>query len=229
LYLALGLLGAAAVRPHFAGILAIALAVAYLIRRSSPSLRQLTPIVKVGTAIAVTLLAIYAIGQAQAFFVEKGFTVGRGGLGSVEGISSVLSQTTTQTESGGSEFTVSGIDSPGGVLVSVGTVLFRPLPNEAGNVQTLLTALESSGLLVVSLVRFRWILAAIRSLRERPYVACMAAYTFGSILALSSIANFGILARERTLLLPAYLALLAIPPGHRSMNEGADLVAARER
>ena len=227
---ALGLLGAAAVRPHFAGILMIALAIAHLVRRSSPGLRQLAPIVKLATAIAVVGLAIFAIGKAEGFFVEKGFTVGRG-LGSVEGISDVLAQTTTQTGSGGSQFSVSGIDSPLGLATSVGTVLFRPFPNEAGNAQALLTAVESSALLILSLARFRWILAAARSLRKQPYVTCMAAYAFGSILALSSIANFGILARERVLLLPAYLVLLSIPPlsPPARENERAAVVATSGR
>jgi hypothetical protein len=229
-YFLLGIGGAASVRPHFAGILMIALAIAFLIKRSPPGLRQLTPLVKVATAIAVTLLALFSIGKAEDFFVEKGFTVGRG-LGSVEGISDVLAQTTSQTESGGSQFTVHGISSPSGLLISTGTVLFRPLPNEAGNAQGLLTAFESSFLLVISVIRIRWILAGMRSMRRQPYVACMAAFAFGSILALSSIANFGILARERVLLLPAYVVFLSIPPAASVVRRAtrSTVVATAER
>jgi hypothetical protein len=228
-YFLLGVLGASSVRPHFAGILVIALAITYLVKRSPPRLGQLAPIVKVGTAVAVTLLVIFALGRAESFFVERGFDVEQG-LGSVGGITSVLDQTRTQTESGGSEFSVTGIDTPAGVLASVGTVLFRPFPNEAGNAQGLITALESSFLLILSITRFRWILAALRSLRRQPYVACMIAFMFGSILALSSIANFGILARERVLLLPALLVLLSIPPVARPTPERARvLVASGER
>ena len=228
-YVLLGVLGAATVRPHFAGIFVIALAITYLVKRSAPGLGQLAPLVKIGTATAVTLLAIFALGRAESFFVERGFTVEQG-LGSVEGISSVLEQTRTQTESGGSQFSVSGIDTPAGLLASVGTVLFRPFPNETGNAQALITALESSFLLILSFARLRWMLAAVRSMRRQPYVICMIAFTFGSILALSSIANFGILARERVLLLPAYLILLAIPPVPRPAPEGVRaLVTSAER
>jgi hypothetical protein len=229
-FLALGLAGAAWVRPHFAGILVIALTIAYLIRRSPSGLGQLGPLVKLGTAILVSLVAIFALGRAEHFFVDRGFRV-EGGLGSVGGVTSVLRQTTSQTSSGGSQFTVSGIDSPKGLFVSAGTVLFRPLPSEAGNPQAVLTAVESSFLLIFSIARWRWILAALRSIRRQPYVAFMAAFAFGSILALSSIANFGILARERVLLLPAYLVFLSIPPpaSPASRDVRSPTVASAER
>lgn len=216
----IGLLGAGLVRPHFAGIAGAALACALVVKRTSPKLRQLGPAVKIGLVAGLVGILILLLGTIEGFFIGKGFEVGRG-LDSVAGIRGVLDQTTSQTSSGGSEFRVSGFDSPVGAAQSVATVLFRPLPIEAGNAQALATALESTALLVLSLIRWRWIWASVRRLRRQPYLVFAGAFAFGSIVALSAIANFGILARERVLLTPAFLALLSVPPRRRSAAEMA--------
>ena len=96
--------------------------------------------------------------------------------------------------------------------MAVATVLYRPLLFEVHNVTAGLAAVEASLLLVITAVRFRWILAAVRTLRDQPYVAFCGAFVAGGIIALSSIANFGILARERVLILPGVPRL----PGHPS-------------
>jgi hypothetical protein len=126
-----------------------------------------------------------------------------------------------QTEQGGSEFTAPGLGSPQGIALSVGTVLFRPLPIEADDPQILLAAVESTFLLVLATVRFRWVIAAVKSFRRQPYVAFLAAFLAGGVLILTSVANFGILARQRTLLLPAMVALLSIPPLRKRERQAA--------
>ena len=92
------------------------------------------------------------------------------------------------------------------------TVLFRPLIVDAHNVQALISGIEGTFLLLFSVVRYKWILAAIGSIRRQPYVAFAIGYTGLFIVAFSSVANFGLLARERTQLLPFFLVLLTIPP-----------------
>jgi hypothetical protein len=209
--LALGLLGAAAVRPHFAGIAAIALVGAFLVKRPAPSLRQLAPLVKLITLVGVVLIAAFFLRQTENFLVRSGLPV-EGGLASVHGLGGALGQATIQTETGGSEFHAPGLTSPGGIVLSFGTVLFRPLPFEASEAQTLMAALESAWLMALVFVRIRWVLAAAKSMRRQPYVAYLTAFLIGGIIVLTSVANFGILARQRTLLLPALLILVSIPP-----------------
>jgi hypothetical protein len=107
--------------------------------------------------------------------------------------------------------------------LAAGTVLFRPLITEAHNGQALLSALESTFLILLTLAGIGGIIAAIRSIRRQPYVAMAVLYTGMFIVAFSSFPNFGLLARERAQLMPMYLVLLAIPaarrrvptPGHR--------------
>ncbi len=209
--LTLGLLGAAAVRPHFAGIAAIALVGAFLVKRPAPSLRQLAPLVKLITLVGVVLVAAVFLRQTENFLVRSGLPV-EGGLASVQGVSGALGQASIQTETGGSEFRAPGLTSPGRIALAFGTVLFRPLPFEASEAQTLMAAFESAWLMSLVIIRYRWVWTAVRSMRRQPYVAYLTAFLTGGIIVLTSVANFGILARQRTLLLPALLILVSIPP-----------------
>ena len=60
--------------------------------------------------------------------------------------------------------------------------------------------------------RFRRSLLTVpRLLRRAPYVTFSAAYLLAYIIAFSGFSNFGILVRERSLALPAFLVLLAVP------------------
>ena len=58
----------------------------------------------------------------------------------------------------------------------------------------------------------RSVWASAKSLRRLPYVTFAWMYTLLSIAALSTFGNFGILARQRTLLYPVFLVLLCIKP-----------------
>jgi hypothetical protein len=220
--LGLGLLGAVAVRPHYAGIVAVALAAAYLVKKPGASLRQLAPVIKLVTLAAVVAVAAFFLQRTDEFLSRSGLSV-EGGLTSLEGVRTALGEASVQTEQGGSAFRAPGLTTPTGMVLSIGTVLFRPLPFEAGDPQVLMSALESTVLLVVVIVRFRWVAAAVRSIRRQPYVAFLTAFLIGGIIVLASVANFGILARQRTLILPAMLILISIPPSrHRTPVHGTE-------
>ena len=209
--LVLGLLGAAAVRPHYAAVAAIALVCAMVIKKPSAALGSLAPVAKLAAIAGVLVMAAFLLQQTSSFLGRSGVDV-EGGLTSFAGVRDALGSVSVQTGQGGSEFQAPGLTSPAEIALSIPTVLFRPLPFEAGEAQIMVSALESTALLLFALVRWRWIWAAFRSVRRRPYMAFLIAYTMGGILLLSSVANFGILARQRTLILPAMLALLMIPP-----------------
>ncbi|MGH2572279.1 MAG: hypothetical protein ACRDGU_02125 [Actinomycetota bacterium] len=204
-FAATGLWLAAIVRPHFAGIMAVALLAGYLFRRLPKELGTVAPIVK-GTAIAILgVVALIFVNRADDYLQERGIQTDRG-------VTTALSQTTERTAQGGSAFVPSILDSPGRAPVAVATVLFRPLLVEAHNSQSLAAALEVTFLLFLSLVRWRSFFSALQTMREQPYLAFSIAYTGMMILALSSIANFGILARQRIQLLPVFLVLLCLKP-----------------
>jgi len=203
---ALGLWLAALVRPHVAGMMALALAAAYLLRRPRKELRQLAPLAKMLALSILALAALYLILRTDRFLMESG-------IDTAGGVSSVLTDVGERTSSGGSEFDSGpSLGSPSRAFLGVGTVLFRPFPFEAHNLQAFAASLEGIFLLLLSLVRLPWAIAAFRSWRRQPYVVFALAYVGMFVVAFSTVANFGLLARQRVQLLPVYLVLFSIPP-----------------
>jgi hypothetical protein len=221
-YAAMGLWLAALVRPHFAGIMALAMVAGFLFRPSRKELGAVGPVVKGVVLAAVTFAALFFVKEADRFLREQG-------IESDKGVTTTLTQTSDRTLRGGSAFAPSILDSPQRAPVAAFTVLFRPLIVEAHNSQALIAALEATFLLLISLFRWRSIMAGLLSIRRQPYLAFAFAYTGLMILALSSIANFGILARQRIQLLPILLVLLCVDAaavrrksanGHRESANG---------
>lgn len=192
------------VRPHVAAMVGLGVVAAYLIKPTDPRRREMAPVVKGGVLILLVLGSLLLVQRTDEFLRESGV---KG-----EGVTDTLAQTSFNTSQGGSQFTTSILDSPGRAPVAILTVLFRPLLSEAGNFQAALAALEGTTLLVCAIWRWRWIVAAARSIRRQPYVAMALAYVAVFVFGFSSIANFGILARQRVQMLPFFFVLLAIPP-----------------
>jgi hypothetical protein len=185
--------------------MALALAGGYLLRRPRPELRQLGPLVKVFSLAVLALLAAVLVVRTNRFLQQSG-------IDTTGGANSVISGVTERTAGGGSAFAPpSIIQSPLRAPIGIASVLFRPFVTDAHNLQSMATALEGSFLLVLSIVRIRWLVAALKSIRRQPYVAFALLYTGMFVVAFSSIANFGLLARERVQLLPLYLVLFTVP------------------
>jgi hypothetical protein len=194
------------VRPHIAGLVGVSLAAAVITRKSKKELRELTPILKGGSIIAVTIFAAVLVVRTDRFLQDSG-------IDTSGGVSSTLTDVEGRTGEGGSEFAPSILDSPVRAPVAVVTVLFRPFFFETHNLQSFLAAMEGTALLVLCLLRMRWMWAAVlRSVRRQPYVVFCLVYTGLFIVAYSSFANFGLLARQRVQLYPLFLVLFSIPP-----------------
>jgi hypothetical protein len=68
--------------------------------------------------------------------------------------------------------------------------------------------------------------------RRIPYAAVAITYVGAAIVALSAVANFGIIARQRTLIFPMFLVLLCVAPARRARSEAdhrAEVPAAGTR
>ena len=128
------------------------------------------------------------------------------------GIVGALVQVQDRTSKGGSDFEPSVVDNPVRFPMAAVTVMFRPFLFEAHNTDARIAALESTVLMALFLLRWRWVWAALRSWRRQPYVVFCLAYAALFVIAFSSFSNFGLLARERVQLLPILLVFLAIPP-----------------
>jgi uncharacterized membrane protein len=212
---------AGVVRPHVAGLVALGIAAAYVFQKPREKELRLAPVARV---VGVVLLAVFAfllIGRAQRFLNEQG-------VETQQGLQAALSEVTTRTSQGGSSFAPSIVNSPARFPFAFVSVLFRPYLFEVDSATALLAALESTFLIGLAIYRYKWFFTALRKIRRRPYVGFAAAYVFLFILAFSSIANFGILARERVQALPFFLVLLCIPPRlHR--EQPGDSAGGRER
>ena len=196
---------AAIVRAHVSGMVVLGLVVAYLFARPPRRLGALGPAMKMVALAALLVVAVGLLGRTQSYLLEKG-------IDPQDGVTGVLAETGRRTNQGGSGFEA---PSTGASLAKLPyaavTILFRPFLFEVHNAQAAITALESTLLLCLALARRRAIWQAVRHLRRYPYVAFILVYSALFVVAFSSISNFGILARERTQLLPFFLVLLAVP------------------
>lgn len=201
----IGMWLAAVVRPHVAGLMAVALAAGYLVRPSRSEHGAFRPVTKAVGLAAVTIVAFVLVLRTDDFLE-------RSAIRTEQGVTAVLRETSERTAVGGSKFAPSILESPSRAPVAVATVLFRPFFFEAHNIQAAFAAIETTFLLGLCLLRIPWIMAALRSIRRQPYLAVALAYTGLFVLAFSGFANFGLLARERAQLLPIFVALLCVPP-----------------
>jgi len=131
------------------------------------------------------------------------------------GLTQAVDQLVSRTGGGGSGFEPSILTNPVRAPLDIITVLYRPLLFEANSITSLAAALETTFLLVLTVVRLGWIGAAVRSVRRQPYVAVAIAYTIMFLVAFSVFANYGTLVRERSQLLPLFFVLLCVPPRRR--------------
>ncbi len=219
IYCAGGLWLAGMVRPHIAALVGVSLAAAIVTRKGRIEWRELTPVIKGASIVAVAIVAAVLVVHTDRFLQKSGIDTN-------QGVSSTLTDVQDRTSEGGASFAPSILDSPVRAPLATITVLFRPFVFEAHNFQSILAAIEGTALLAFCLIRPRWGWAAMRSLRQQPYVVFCLVFTLLFIVGFSSFANFGLLARERVQLYPLFLVLFSIPPavigrpgGERAVRE----------
>src|SRR5262249_42754691 len=177
-----GVVGCAFVRPHVSLIVFIAMFVAFLARRNTSSTR--------GTAIKAMGLVVLLLGGSilvgqTATFLKVDDPTG------AEDVGSALDNTTEQTTQGGSAFTAHQVRTPLDFPWAFITVVFRPFPNEAHDLNGLITAMESFFLLIIFATSFRRLARLPTLLRSTPYVTYALTYSVIFVFAFSSIGNFG--------------------------------------
>jgi hypothetical protein len=209
------------VRPHVVAIAGLALVAGYLALPRRSELGVLAPVVKALSAVLVVGVAVLLVHKSDTFLRESG-------IAQPTNLNSTLNSLQNTTAIGGSNFQPSPATNPTHVPGAILTVLFRPTLAEAHNFQSTLAALEGTFLLLLGLLRIRWIISAIRNVRRQAYVAMAMACTGLFVVAFSSIANFGILVRQRASVLPFFLVLLSIPPTRKLFSDGKEPAPAVE-
>lgn len=218
--LAAGLIGTLMVRPHFAALLVAGLVLGQLLRPRGGQAIDILP--KVAGAVLMVAAGWIVAGHSAAF-------LGIDEL-SFENVQTEIDTASRNTEQGGSEFEPVPLTSPAGLPASFVTVLFRPFPWEAHNLQVMMSALEGLALLVLFALSWRRLRRLPGLLRSHPYLIFSLGYVLLFVWAFSGFGNFGILTRERVLVFPfllVFAALPKVPPGpttgsgKRQETEGA--------
>ncbi|MEY2589347.1 MAG: hypothetical protein QOJ67_1331 [Acidimicrobiaceae bacterium] len=194
------------VRPHLFALFAIAFACAFVLGRlirPRPPAPSASPTSRFVLAVVVVALSVVAVSSASSFLGLTDI--------STQSIEKKLQEQTAQTSQGGSEFNAPEPSlSPTQLPIGLLTVFFRPLPYEAHGPLQVISALENSLLLLFVLVRIGSLGSALRNMRRFPFILFSTSFVLMYAATYSSFANFGLLARQRTLAMPPLLLLLCI-------------------
>jgi hypothetical protein len=202
-YIALGVAGGTFVRPHVILIFFVSVVIAYILgqrRRGG----WFGPVPKVLGILLLTVACVFLLDRVQSYFEVTDLEGG--------GTTQVLEIAQSRSDKGGSQYKTVTPTSPGRFAFAVVTVLFRPFPQEAGNFQTVLAALEGTFVLLLTLWSAHRALYLFRSPRRASYGWMCLTYTLIFCYAFARIGNFGILTRQRVQVLPFLLVLLCLPP-----------------
>ena len=191
------------VRPHLLALVTLAGAGAYAVGR----VRGEGGAMRAMMARPVGLLAVVLVGAFTVSQATEHLGMEELSLSSIE---AELDQQTELSGQGGSEFETGGNSlNPLRLPLGAVTVLLRPFPWETESPLQLLASLESvllSGLIVVRLSSVR---TSLRRARSTPFLLYCWLLLVLYAATFSSFANFGLLVRQRSLVLPALFAVIA--------------------
>ena len=193
----LGLLLIALIRPHIGLLLILAMGAAYLLygmRNTRHLGLWLIGLIVIGVmAIRLLPIALAYVKIDQLSYTD---------------VADAYTYRQDITGKGSSGYTPPNMLNPAGAVYGVITVLFRPFPWEAHNGQSLLSAVEAVAWMLLFWLKRRQVLSHLNRARKEPWSAFLLSYTLLMIFAMTSLSNFGILARERVMMLPFTWMLL---------------------
>ena len=204
--------GAVAVRPHVAAVWSAGLVVA-LVASLAMGKRLQGRGSRAGTVVLVVLaaLAFVAVANSALRFLDPRSDAADSAP-IVDRVDAIFNSTESRTEVGGSNFQAVVIRSPIDWPVAIVRTLTRPLPTEIDSFTELLPGLETTAFLVLAAVGWRRLAHIPRLMRSTPYLwfALSVLVMFG--VAFSVFGNLGLLARQRSLVVPFMVLLVCLPP-----------------
>src|SRR6266403_361556 len=190
--------GVMLVRPHVAGMLAISFVGAYLVSRNRSG--ALGMAMKICSIPLLLLASVYFVVQTRTSL----------DLRDVEQTRSVLKRT------GDVNYQLSGSAFGGSLtyrLAAAPFLLFRPLPWEVRNPQMAIAAIEALGLMIFAWRRRRLVWSSVRKCRENAFVIFLWLYFLEfSLLFAGAMTNFGLLVRQKDMLIPVALMIFLSQP-----------------
>jgi hypothetical protein len=197
------------VRPHLLALVTLAAGCAYVggrVRAGGGPMRSL--MARPVALLAVVFLVAFTISQGAKFLGIEDL--------SLSSIEAELDEQTERSSQGGSQFengdnSLNPINLPRGAV----TVLLRPFPWETESPLQLLSSLESAILAGIIVARLASVRAALTLARSSPFLLYCWVLLILYAATFASFANFGLLVRQRSLVLPALFAIIAVRAGTR--------------
>lgn len=194
----LGTWGAFMVRPHMGVLLVAAMTVA-LVAPAGRRAKRGKPVIRVVLLLCALGALTFTLARTAQFFGVEG--------GANDSVDQILSLTEKRTGQGGSEIDSVRANSPLDYPRAALTVLFRPLPWEARSFTSLIAAAEGTILGVLTITSFPRFRSALSGAHRSRYVLYALLYGAMFVFAFSSFSNLGILARQRTQVMPLVFVL----------------------
>jgi hypothetical protein len=193
-----------AVRPHLLGLVTLAGGAAYAAGRTRRSaVEDRGSLFKPIGLIIIGFLVVFTVSQGAK-------SLGLPSL-SLDSVQAELDATTQSTQEGGSRFdnggnSLSPLHLPQGAV----TVLLRPFPWEVSSPLQILASLEGVALAGFIVYRRSSVALSLRQIRSSPFLFYCWTLTLLYAITFQAFANFGLLVRERSLVLPALYVLLCL-------------------
>ncbi|MCC6169420.1 MAG: hypothetical protein IT329_19520 [Caldilineaceae bacterium] len=192
----LGLVLVNFIRPHTAAFLAIAMGFSFFLTVTHRA-----------RSIMVWLVGGAAVVALVALLVSSGVDFLRLEDLSVGAVEEFYAEQQERTTGGSSSYQTVNVFTPGGLAVGMLSVLARPFPWEAHNAQALIASLETMVWLAFCWFRRGAFMRNLLAIRTNPAVSYALAYSVIMLLALTSLGNFGLIARQRVVVLPFWWML----------------------
>jgi len=189
-----GLALAMAIRPHLAGLLAVSICVAEWASRGWTVRRIAQSVLASALAIWLLVVALDLLGLAGADF---------------DGLQAFVSDTARRTNQGGSAFARGG-SLAAAIPMAFVNILCRPFVTEVHNPMALVSSLEMMAFWALAIRFRRRLWSVLRSWRTSRLLRLVIPFALFYILMIGiSFQNLGIIARQRALVMPALLLVLA--------------------
>ena len=218
----LGLVGL--IRPHLAGIWVAATVPALVVAfvrgsRRTESHSKSRQGGKFGLVV-VLFVAIVGLSVLAAATIRFLSPAADDDTSTGDSLTLILEETARRTGQAGSNFAPPSVSSPLDWPYAVARTLTRPLPFEAQGVAQLVAATEMTVLLGIYIMSRRRLANLPRLIVTSPYVMFAVAALFLAGLAYTSLANLGILTRQKSLLMPFLALLPCLPERPRLVRPG---------
>jgi len=198
------------IRPHLLLIALVGAAVSLVARNRSADSRGRSVLGRVLLLVALVPALFFGLARMDQMF---GSTKDAGAFT----VTAALARTAGQTAVGGSTFETQPVHSPVDLPVAVANVLYRPFPFEARTIPAMVTALEGTVLLALTVAAGRWVWRMGPAMWQWPIAAFCGGFVLAFVFAFSNVANAGILARQRVQMFPVLMLLVAAAAEHRRL------------